>query len=227
MPNYNANRIKKSALFHGLNNEEFEALFPTLSPAVKTFEKNEIVLRQGEVAKQIGVLLSGNISSVKYHYDGSSQILKILSPYDIIGLESASSSFLTNPYMSIASSRCCVVFLTYSELLTSQNVPDSHKHILWQNVISILSDENIRLIYKIDTLSKRTLRERILTYLNIMREKRGTDTFDIGMTQAQFALYLCVNRSSLSHELNQMRRDGLIDFKKSIYTLHLPPVLAE
>lgn len=89
-------------------------------------------------------------------------------------------------------------------------------------MVNILSNENIRLMYKIDTLSKRSLRDRITTYLSIIREKRHVDTFDIGMTQEQFAQYLCVNRSVLSSELNKMRKEGLIDFTKSTYTVLFP-----
>ena len=75
------------------------------------------------------------------------------------------------------------------------------------------------MMYKTDVLSRRTLRERVTTYLSIIREKRGSDTFDIGMTQEQFAQYLCVNRSALSKELNAMRREKLIDFRKTVYTI--------
>ena len=84
----------------------------------------------------------------------------------------------------------------------------------------ILSDQNIKIMYKVDVLSKRTIRERIITYLSIISEKRNSHTFDIGMTQEQFAQYLCINRSTLSKELNDMRREGLISFYKTTYTIH-------
>ena len=61
-----------------------------------------------------------------------------------------------------------------------------------------------------------------MTYLNIIREKRGTDTFDIYMNQSQFAQFLCVNRSVLSSELNWLREEGLIDYDKTCYTILTP-----
>jgi CRP-like cAMP-binding protein len=72
-------------------------------------------------------------------------------------------------------------------------------------------------MYKIDVISKRTLKERILTYLSIMKEKRDDSLIDIGMNQEEFAQYLCVNRSTLSTELNQMKKAGLIDYNKNSY----------
>jgi hypothetical protein len=69
-----------------------------------------------------------------------------------------------------------------------------------------------------DILSRRTIRERVTLFLNVLREISG-DEVDIGMTQEKLAQYLCVDRSSLSEELNIMRREGLIDFrKKNLFT---------
>lgn len=58
-----------------------------------------------------------------------------------------------------------------------------------------------------------------MTYLRIMGRKSGSDTFSIHMDREQFAQYLCVNWSALSYELNQMKRDGLIEFKKDEFKL--------
>jgi CRP-like cAMP-binding protein len=74
-------------------------------------------------------------------------------------------------------------------------------------------------MYKIDVLSKRTLQEKILTYLSLIREKNCADTFEIDMNQEQLAQYLCVNRSVLSKELNLMRKNGLIQYQGKCYTV--------
>ena len=39
------------------------------------------------------------------------------------------------------------------------------------------------------------------------------------MSREQMAQYLCVNRSALSNELNKMKREGLIDFKRGQFWL--------
>ena len=62
-------------------------------------------------------------------------------------------------------------------------------------------------------------RARILAHLQLMAAKSGSDTFWIHMNQERFAQYLSVNRSALSAELNAMRREGLMDFQRDLYTL--------
>lgn len=224
---YDIELIRKAPLFQGLDTAALKKIYSALSPSVKNYQKKEIVMEQGEIVNQIGIVQEGRITGVKYHYDGSSQILRIIKPFESIGLESVSSSYFTSPCFLVADSYCSVVFFTYEEFFSSDHISPSNKKVIWRNILNILADENIRMMYKIDTLSKRTLRERITTYLSIIREKRGMDTFDIGMTQEQFAQYLCVNRSVLSKELNLMRREKLIDFNKTVYTVLESPKIAK
>ena len=68
-------------------------------------------------------------------------------------------------------------------------------------------------------ISKHGLRDRIMAHLLIMQRKRDAEVFDIRMSQEQLAQYLCVNRSALSYELNKMKKEGLIDFKKSKFKI--------
>lgn len=163
--------------------------------------------------------MEGKVLSVKYHYDGTSQILQTFHNNDIIGLEAVSSTFFTSPSMLIAETDCIIAFFKYSDFFTNSKLSEVCKITLLQNMNKILSDENIKIMYKVDVLSKRTIRERIITYLSIISEKRNSRTFDIGMNQNQFAQYLCTNRSALSKELNDMKREGLISFSRTTYTI--------
>lgn len=219
MMNLDVRAIWDSALFKGLSNRELELICGSVSPVLKTYEKNETVIGQGDVVKSIGIIKEGVITGTKYHYDGTAQIIKILKETEIVGLEAVSSTFCTSPCMLSADTDCQVVFFAYKRLLDRDLLGVSIRDRIYDNLINILSDESIKMMYKIDTLSKRTLRERILTYLSIIGEKRGKKTFDIGMTQERFAQYLCANRSALSRELNAMRREHIIDFKRTTYTI--------
>lgn len=216
---FDTDNIRDSALFKGLTPEEFDNIFDRLMILKKSYTKKEVIMRQGDIVKNIGIIENGSVTGTKYHYDGSAQIIKMLGENDIVGIEAVHSTFLTSPCTLTADSYVTIVFFSYQDLFEPALLTDRCRDLLYQNVINILSDENIKMMYKMDVLSRRTLRERVTTYLSIIREKRGSDTFDIGMTQEQFAQYLCVNRSALSKELNAMRREKLIDFRKTVYTI--------
>ena len=72
---------------------------------------------------------------------------------------------------------------------------------------------------KIEITSKKTLREKILCYLNIESQKQGTKTFQSPLGRVEMAEYLCADRSALTRELNNMRKEGIIQFEKNIFSL--------
>jgi len=76
-------------------------------------------------------------------------------------------------------------------------------------------------LYRFAILSRKGLRERIETYLTMQASRRQTQTFTIPFSREELAAFLCVNRSTLSHELSKMQQEGLISFRKNEFTLHM------
>jgi CRP-like cAMP-binding protein len=212
--------LKKSRIFQGVDGQELVKVFRIVMPSEKTYSRNETIINQGEPVHKIGILKKGSAVSVKYHYDGNAQLLRLYQQGEVFSLEAVNTSLSTSPAALISQTDCEVVFIPYSEMLDSNSVSDKSKKLILSNAGEILSNELIRLEYKIDVLSKRTLRERIMTYLSLIKERNAGNTFDIGMNQEQFAQYLCVNRSVLSNELNKMRKAGLIDYKGNRFTVY-------
>lgn len=212
--------LQNSKLFQGVGADELAKLCAAVVPTEKEYSRNQIIVNQGEPARRIGILKKGSAISVKYHFDGNTQILRFYHQGEAILLDAVNTTLLTSPVTLISQTDSSVVFIPYAAIFEAGSVSAGAKERIMANSSEILSNELIRLMYKIDVLSKRTLRERILTYLSLMRERSsGVNTFDIGMNQEQFAQYLCVNRSVLSAELNRMRKSGLIDYKGSRFTL--------
>lgn len=211
--------LKNSKLFQGISECELEKICSSVMLTEKEYSKNQIIVNQGEPVHKIGILKKGSAISIKYHFDGNTQILRIYHQGEILSLDAVNTTLLTSPATLISQTDSLVVFIPYAQILKSDSVGHEVKEIMMSNCSEILSNELVRMMYKIDVLSKRTLRERILTYLSLIRERSRSDTFDIAMNQEQFAQYLCVNRSVLSKELNQMRKSGLIDYKGNRFTV--------
>ncbi len=216
---YNFDILKKSELLKGLKDDEIQQIFEFVVPSERFYDKNQIVINQGEPVSRIGIVKTGTLISMKYHFNGDVQILRIYKRGEIISLDAVNTTFLTSPVVILSQSDSSILFIPYRKIFEIQELNFAARERILFNNGEILSNELVRLMCKIDVLSKRTLQDRVLTYLSIIREKKGRDTFDISMNQEQFAQYLCVNRSVLSKELNQMRNAGLIDYKKNRYTI--------
>jgi len=211
--------LKNSKIFQGLTADELEKVCQAVMPTEKEYCKNQIIINQGEPVHKIGILKKGSAISTKYHFNGNAQILRIYHQGEALLLEAVNTTLLTSPVTLISQTDSVVVYVSYAEIVKEDAISPKIKEVIMSNCSEILSNELIRLMYKIDVLSKRTLRERILTYLSLIRERSGSGTFEIGMNQEQLAQYLCVNRSALSKELNQMRKSGLIDYKGNRFTV--------
>ena len=86
-------------------------------------------------------------------------------------------------------------------------------------ILEIISQENMRREYRLTILSRKGLRERILTYLSMQAARRRTATITIPFSREELASYLCVNRSAMCHELSLMQQEGIIRFQKKEFTL--------
>lgn len=181
---------------------------------IKQFDEEEMVVLEGEKLTEIMILHSGTIRGEKFHEEGKVDLLHMYQRGEIVGAEAVVSRLKTSPLTYIADSEAVILSVPFRNVRQSE-----HANEIILPLLRILADDNIKKLYKIETLSKRGLRERILTYLRIISRKAGSEYFSIHMDRAQFAQYLCVNRTALSYELNQMKRDGLIDFKKDKFQL--------
>lgn len=212
--------ISRSPLFKGLLFEELEILSEELRISSIKYKKEEIIHSEGDKIKNIGILVTGSVRGEKLYYDGEVHLVSMSDTGETLYVEEAASATQIAPVTYIANEDMEVVLIGYESIVTS-----SFKEQIIQNIIHIMANESIKRLYKIEVLSVRSLRERIMAYLLRMEKRTGSNTFFVNMDRERMAQYLCVNRSALSKELSKMRSEGLIDYRKSTFTiLRLPKV---
>ena len=119
----------------------------------------------------------------------------------------------------IAAEDCEVLFINIAQALTMCTHVCAFHVRLVNNLMHILAGKNLMLSRKIDHLSRRTTREKLLAYLSDQAEAQGGSSFDIPFNRQELADYLSVDRSALSQVLSCMKREGLLDFQRSHFTL--------
>ena len=205
---------EKSILFHGITSEEMEEMVSCLSPRKKTFKKNQYIYKIGDIISNIGLVKTGSVLAVEDDWWGNRHIIRRFSVGEFFGEAYALSSKPIN--MSIlAKEETEVIFLDVSSIMHTckKNCPYHNKLI--NNFVSLLAQKNIALKSKIENVTKRTTREKILSYLSQFSSK----DFNIPFDRQQFADYLCVDRSALSSELGKLKKEKIIDFKKNHFHL--------
>ncbi len=206
--------VINSGLFSNLKKSEYIDAFEQLVVTNKTYKKGEAVFYEGDLISNICVVNRGSVCGEKTYRDGEVHIIEVFEEGTILGLEVTLSKTRKAAVDYICNEDTEIVFVSMSSITKSKYAPKIQATLTY-----ILADNNIRMANKIEILAKRGLRERILIYLNILSKKSGTNTVTVRMNREQLAQYLCVNRSALSNELNKLKKEGVLDFKKDKFTI--------
>jgi len=119
----------------------------------------------------------------------------------------------------VAKEKCEILYLNISKIIFSCNKNCHYHHLFIQNLLIATSQKNIMLTQKINHITKRTTREKILAYLSDLSKIHNSNTFNIPFNRQQLANYLAVDRSALSFELSKMQKEGIIRYKKNYFEL--------
>lgn len=211
--------IKRCWLFQEMKEEEITDFLKQSHSACQQYGKEEVIFYEGDRINQIGIILSGSCAIVKMYPDGSEHLFQRLSVGHLIGAEISCTNKKISPYSICCLEKVQVLLFSYQYLEKEGMIKETQRLHLQNRLLQFIASENIRKYYKINILSSRSLRERILLYLEIQQKKQGTKEFEIPFDRNQFANYLCVNRSALSKELSKMKADGILAYHKNKFQL--------
>lgn len=119
----------------------------------------------------------------------------------------------------IAATDAKILFLTFSQIIHTCSMACKFHHRLVENMVALIATKNRQLMDKVDILSKKTLRDKIATYLLQESGKKNSLLFEIPLGRVQLAEYLSANRSALTRELKSMHEDGLIEYEENTFRI--------
>jgi CRP-like cAMP-binding protein len=113
-----------------------------------------------------------------------------------------------------------VIFFNVKKMLTVCSNSCRFHSLVIQNLFFAISEKNRRLVQKLGYISKRSIREKLVSYLSWEAKMQNSSTFKIPFNRQQLADFLSVDRSAMSNQLCKMRDEGLISFRKNQFTLY-------
>lgn len=213
------NQIKNSPVFYGMNDEELKGLLECFNARVRKYEKEEMIIRQGDMISNIYLILDGAVNIEKDSYWGRRIIISRLGKNDNLALSFVGSKDIESSVDAITVEDTLVLILGYEKCTSMcQNACTRHK-VLINNLFQILSKENIELIQKIENVSQKTIRDKLMTYLSNEAQKNHSNKFSISFNRQDLADYLNVDRSAMSFELSKLQKEGLIAYNKNQFQL--------
>lgn len=206
-------------LFTGIDETELPDMLRCLGYFQKTYQKGEIILLESNEVRNIGIVLMGTVHMIKDDAEGYHTFLIDIKATEIFG-ESFSCGRCLNAHVSfVAATSCTILFLPFYKVIHSCKMTCTFHHRLIENMVQLIGDKNVRLMQKIEVISKKTLREKIMAYLQNQALEQNSNRFTIPLGRVELAEYLCSDRSALTRELTGMQRDGLISYQKNTFEI--------
>ena len=208
-----------SPLFHGIKPEDLKPMLSCIGYHIGTFKKGDIVAFEEENIRHIGIIISGAVDMVKEDLWGNKTMLVRMRKDELFGETFACGEDNMSVVTFVVSEDSKILFLPFDRVMHSCTMACVFHHRLIENMVHIIANKNRDLMRKVEVVSKRTIRERLLAYLSIQAQIQESRYFEIPLGRVELAEYLCVDRSALTRELAKMKDDGLIDYDKNCFRI--------
>ncbi|MBQ3021409.1 MAG: Crp/Fnr family transcriptional regulator [Bacilli bacterium] len=205
-------------LFYNISDDEKEKILRNLEANTFNFQKNKTILSSVKQENIIGVLVSGYLQIIKNDYNGNKVIIDDLYDNSIFG--TTMSSISSSEYSIVTKEDSKIIIIYFDEIIKANFVEQSYMQFI-KNLLNIMSNKINANNVRIEILSNKTTRNKLLSYFKIMSKKNKSNILYLPYTFTDLADYLSVDRTSMHRELKNLKEEGLIEIKNKRITLNL------
>ncbi len=208
-----------SPLFDGIKSEDRMAMLSCTGYHFSSFQKGDIIAFENENVKHIGIVTSGTVDMVKEDIWGNKTMLVRIRKNEVFGETFACGSDNLSIVTFLVSEDAHILFMPFARVMRSCTMACQFHHRLIENMVRVIADKNRDLMRKVEAVSKRSIREKLLSYLSIQAQTQQSRYFEIPLGRVELAEYLCIDRSALTRELVKMKEDGIIDYDRNCFRM--------
>lgn len=184
----------------------------------RSFAKGQTVTTYIEKRNQMCVLINGEADLIRYDFNGNKTIIGHFSDNDIFG-EVLYPANTNNELFVLAKTNCEVLFFIYDDIIKKCKTNCAFHKDFSQKLHILIMDQIVNLNTRIELLTKKNIRDKILSYFNILSTQNLSKTFTLPFSLTDLADYLSVDRSAMMRELSHLKEEGFIKKKGKRITL--------
>ena len=211
--------LRSCPFFNGMRDDEILSILHCVQASTVTRPRGTYILRAGDTTEVMGLVLSGSVLILQEDLWGHRNILSKCTAGDFFGEPYAATSGAVLNVNAVAEDDCELLFLNMKRLLMSCPTACGHHQKLIRNLVSVLANRLLVFNDKITHVSKRSTREKLLSYLSTESVRQASLSFDIPFDRQQLADYLCVDRAAMSVELSKLQKEGILKTKRRHFEL--------
>ncbi len=207
------------ALFEGIASADIPVLLECLAVRVVAVEKNQTIFWEGDVAAEMGIVLEGAVQVVRNDYYGNRAIVAQVEPGGLFAEAFACAGTPVYPVSVVAASSGSVMILNCQRIMSVCSSACAFHSRLVKNLLAVVATKTLQLNQKLELLSRRSIRERLMSYLMACAKQSASPEFTIPYDRQQLADYLCVERSALSSEIGKLQKEGVLESRRKWFSL--------
>ena len=203
------NTIIKTRLFDNIDKKEIPNILNNFKSQKRLYEKGNIIIDMGDKVEAIYIILNGKIEISKEYDDTRKNIVNILESGEIFAEAIALSTNKISQITAISLSKSEILKINIKDIF--DNNLEKNKNMFIENLLKIISDKNKFLSMKNDILSQKSLRSKIILYLEYMSNMQKSEKINIPYSRDKLAEFISADRSALSRELNRLAKEKMIE----------------
>ena len=207
--------LANTQLFRGLEEAEIISLLDCLNAAKRSYQKGEVILSEGSITENIGIVFSGMAMISCTDIWGNTSILGNVAPGSVFAEVYACIPGQPMLVTVSAVENTSVLFMNVGRVLTTcTNACPFHTRLV-RNLLTVCAHKSLQLSQRIRHTSSKSIRGRLMSYFSECAKRSGSNSFLIPYNRQQLADYLNVDRSTMCNELSKMQKDGLIEYERN------------
>lgn len=206
-------------LFGGIEPSECTRMMDCLAAQEISFCSGDVILDFSQNKNAVGIVRHGEAMMFRVDTNGNRTLLEPLPENSIFGETLAFSGTMGDSLFVACEKDCSIIFIDYGHITKRcANVCACHTMLL-QNMFRLISTKTLSLSERIEVITNRSIRDKLLCYFQILSARMQSNTFQLPFSISALAEYICADRSAMSRELSKMKQDGLIEMRHRTVTL--------
>ena len=212
--------LAKSPLFQDISYEDYRSLLTCFQAVQKAFRPDDLIYDVSAPNNDaVGIVERGGAALIRIDEEGVSTVMEELGPGGVFGRTLAFASSSGDSMEVVCRTPCDVLFIDYPHMLKRCEHACGHHSVLVQNMLRLMNDKAQALSQRVDVLSRRSIREKLLCYFRQLSKKAGSNTFVLPFSLSTLADYIATDRSAMMRELKRLREEGIVRSDGRQFTL--------
>ncbi|MBO5182816.1 MAG: Crp/Fnr family transcriptional regulator [Bacilli bacterium] len=202
--------MNEITIFKGIDEQNVKSMLNCFNAKSIAYKKDTTIISNLANTNIIGIIIDGNANLIKNDYNGNRIILEKLEKGSIFGEVFTSYS---DELSVIAISDCTVITFDYDHIIKRCKKSCPYHNEVINNMLQMLAHKVSNMNNRIDILTKKTIREKLLEYFKIQEKENLSKSFYLKFNYTELADYLGVDRSALMREIKNLKIEGFIETK--------------